>query len=486
MRRALMVVASAAIITLVSMVALACDSFEEGDAITPPPDGSPDTTPIPTDDGGGSDGAVVDATAPAETYARVAAGDTHACAIRDDQVYCWGDNSSGAVGQGGEEPCIAVDAGTGDAGPPGTCRPTAKIVPGLEGKKIVEVAAGAHQTCARTAEHEVYCWGSNASQRLGVDNTVVPISTASPRLVPIPPAYSMSLGNGGGCARVLVDGRITAWCWGNDRSGELGRGLLAPDDAGAAPAREPAGIAWDAPIDQVLLGFSVGCARSGAEVRCWGSSIAGGTGHPAGLFGDVPCPFGIGHCNATPTRVEWPSPFARIELVGAAFACAFDDLAPRCWGTNYNGALGQGGFDNADHPLPATPNTLTAVTTNVSMMRGRYSHVCAVTNDLDAYCWGSNGAGELGHSGGAACGNMKCDGNAKKVGGGGKIVEIAVGYAFTVALLDDGAVTAWGTNSNGALGHPPGSKGDLDCPRVNDAVPAAKCNPTPRVVEFVK
>lgn len=85
------------------------------------------------------------------TGAKAIAGrEHHMCAIMsDDTVKCWGDNSSGELGNGFiKSSAIAVDA------------------LGLDDVK--RITAGAHTTCALKGDHSVWCWGYNAGGSLGV------------------------------------------------------------------------------------------------------------------------------------------------------------------------------------------------------------------------------------------------------------------------------------------------------------------------------
>ncbi len=87
----------------------------------------------------------------------LAGGIRHACAVSGadggaDSVYCWGDNSSGAFGNG-----TRVSQGT----------PVPSV--GLPAS-LVGVAAGTG-TCALAADGSVYCWGANTNGEVGDGTT---------------------------------------------------------------------------------------------------------------------------------------------------------------------------------------------------------------------------------------------------------------------------------------------------------------------------
>lgn len=87
----------------------------------------------------------------------VAAGAQHACAlIESGKVLCWGDNKSGVLGNGSEDPSMV---------------PTEVL--GLA--DAVEITAGSHHNCARVASGAVHCWGDNTYGQLGVPD--IPMSS---------------------------------------------------------------------------------------------------------------------------------------------------------------------------------------------------------------------------------------------------------------------------------------------------------------------
>ncbi len=84
----------------------------------------------------------------------VVAGDSHTCAILEDaagdDVYCWGKNDAGEIGQ----PSGAMDR---------VSVPTQ--VDGVT--NVVKLASGSDHVCALTMSSDVYCWGSNGELQLG-------------------------------------------------------------------------------------------------------------------------------------------------------------------------------------------------------------------------------------------------------------------------------------------------------------------------------
>ena len=81
----------------------------------------------------------------------IAAGGTHTCAVENliYDVYCWGDNSNGQLGDGTN-----------------TNRDTATPVPFFTGN-VTKICAGSDHTCALTTDGRLYCWGYNFYGQLG-------------------------------------------------------------------------------------------------------------------------------------------------------------------------------------------------------------------------------------------------------------------------------------------------------------------------------
>jgi alpha-tubulin suppressor-like RCC1 family protein len=118
---------------------------------------------------------------------KVSVGTTHACALADAKVYCWGDNTYGQLGNLSTTSSaipVAVSLNeTAKPAVPSVCTATffvcvswstaipAQPVSGLVNKEVVDISAGENFTCALASDGTVACWGSGANGRLGSNDT---------------------------------------------------------------------------------------------------------------------------------------------------------------------------------------------------------------------------------------------------------------------------------------------------------------------------
>jgi hypothetical protein len=95
----------------------------------------------------------------------VAAGGTHACAIKSGALYCWGDNRDGQLGASSSQTCGGFDT---------PCSNTPLSVTNMD-SGVTAFAAGGSHTCA-IKSGALYCWGENMYGQLG-DGTTTDRST---------------------------------------------------------------------------------------------------------------------------------------------------------------------------------------------------------------------------------------------------------------------------------------------------------------------
>jgi alpha-tubulin suppressor-like RCC1 family protein len=131
-----------------------------------------------------------------------AAGFEHTCAIVDGgDVYCWGDNWKGQLGNG-------MSGNTADS-------PVPVKVSNLT--NATQITVGVWHSCALLAGGSVRCWGYNSSGQLGDGSDVdASIPTA---VVNIADVDTITSGSQHVCA-LHTDGSVS--CWGHNLYGQLG------------------------------------------------------------------------------------------------------------------------------------------------------------------------------------------------------------------------------------------------------------------------
>jgi alpha-tubulin suppressor-like RCC1 family protein len=143
---------------------------------------------------------------------RVATGGTHTCALRNDEtVWCWGNNSSGQLGNGALTGCNLL------CPPQNTYSETPVQAKNLT--NAVAIAAGSAHSCAVLADSGVKCWGSDF---IGEAGSPIGVALNTPRLIlNFSGATTISLG-GGHSFTIMTDGSTRSW--GNNFYGQLGNG----------------------------------------------------------------------------------------------------------------------------------------------------------------------------------------------------------------------------------------------------------------------
>ncbi len=202
--------------------------------------------------------------------------------LSDGSVWGWGNNSSGELGL-----------------QPGGCDSnysTPVQVPGLP-SDIKTVAAAAGTSYALTTDGQLYAWGDNSDGQLGTANPNVSPCAQGSNTYPEPEPVTfpgLSLGVvvlqiSAGCGyavAVMSDGSI--WAWGNDTHGQLGRGKEGPGAHGSVPKpveNWPPGSEADTGVHQISAGGNDQCdghvlvLLNDGDVWAWGTNTAGQLGN---------------------------------------------------------------------------------------------------------------------------------------------------------------------------------------------------------------
>ena len=311
----------------------------------------------------------------------VTTGGYHTCAlIAGGTVQCWGKNDWGQLGNGNR----------------GGFSTTPTNVSGIPaGLTVVAVVGGTSHTCALLSDKTVNCWGDNRSRQLGMGDNAptssarpVPVVTNSSTQAPLSGVTSLAATHDHACA-VQSGGASSGgpvYCWGYNYDGELGTGTFDNTTTVAIKVGTITAVAVGAGGDQSC---AVGPPTTGApyNVQCWGTDSEGeigGGSRDGGIYAYTPV-HALVSGNATIIALGWSHSCA--VLVGGAI---------QCWGYNYYGQLGNGSSgDTASSEVPVTVKSLSQA---VGLSGGDF-HTCAVVSAGAVYCWGGNGAWQLGNSG---------------------------------------------------------------------------------------
>lgn len=408
-------------LTLALLLVLGCGEGEEPTALTEAPAG---------------------ASAAALRFVQVSLGDDHSCGITAaHEVYCWGSNGSGELGNGtieGPELCGGLACST---------RPV-RVAGGLAFRQVS--AGGRFHSCGVTTDDVAYCWGTNAFGQLGEGT-----GNDSPRPVRVAGGLRFREVVAGVLHSCGVTTEHVAYCWGHNQAGELGNGDV--NEVGR-PARVARGLAFR----QLSAGEQLTCGlTTEGAAYCWGENTVGQLGigaadGPESCFtGDNTVP-----CSTRPARVVRGLRFTGIS-VGIAHVCGVTtDHLGYCWGWNSGGQLGQRTRGESEFCLEEL-----SCSTRPVRVTGRLSlaavdagatHTCGLTTAGEAYCWGTNVSGELGSgspSGLEPCPiGRYCSPRPLAVLGGFSFRSLGAGGGHSCGATAGGVAYCWGRNDEGQVG----------------------------------
>lgn len=277
---------------------------------------------------------------------------TTACAVASGDVYCWGRNHYGQIGDGTTED-----------------RSSPVKVPGIP--KATAVSTNDTATCALTEAKEVYCWGGGESGQIGTGDTSERV-TSPQKLNGLSDVKQLSANGGTVCA---IAAENDLYCWGNNGSGQLGDGTTEQRNT-------PVKVKNLQNVTSVSIGRSVNtdekiiyrtvCAVADGKVHCWGSNI-----NDDGY-------------RKVPVEVNGIENAQQVA-VDVSTACATSEGKLLCWGNNFYGQVGNGNTERV-----TTPTEVNGLS-DVEYVTTGFSTTCAEVASGDTYCWGLSGQGQIGN-----------------------------------------------------------------------------------------
>ncbi len=342
----------------------------------------------------------------AQPRLRIWAGALTTCVERfDKSIWCWGEGSTGELGNGQAFSSIVP------------VRATAWKEP------IHDLFLNLGRVCAINSAGDLYCLG------FGIGNA--PVKKHSFGSKPVSQSFTIT-----GMTDCVIDGEGVPWCWGQNNWGQAGNQLeeARPDvivipDTVTVPTKA---VAFGSRlVRDVAVAYGTSCAlivdgtvrcvgengntkklgrvlpektflslevpdigndilaieaaglyfcvrKQDKSVWCWGGDYSGHTGSES--EDEV----------APPIKLNTNQEFQQLALGGDSACGLATDSTVWCWG--YGGALGIGAT-NGRFPVPQRVSGLK----NVRSVSAGFNHVCAVTRDEQIYCWGSNERGQIGN-----------------------------------------------------------------------------------------
>jgi len=271
---------------------------------------------------------------------------------------CWGDNSSGELGNN-----TTTDS-------------TAPVK--VHGLSAVEsVTTGGRDACALVRNGGVWCWGGNGNGQLGDGTTTDRHTPVAVQGLPLKAAQVAAAGTHT-CA-LLIDGSV--WCWGSGGKGQLGDGSTSDSSTPVQVTGLPATVAIA--VGGNLFGAGSSCALTGAgAVFCWGWNDSGQLGNGTTTDSDVPVQV-----------TGLTSGVLAIADNGGSACATLISAQVDCWGDNSVDELGDGSSGGMS-AAPVTVSGLTSLGTSISSSNG--ASACALNVAAQAECWGWNTDGQLG------------------------------------------------------------------------------------------
>jgi alpha-tubulin suppressor-like RCC1 family protein len=430
--------------------------------------------------GAGSDGVIAPTTvgAPSDHWTAVATGGDHTCAIKDGEVYCWGENGNGEVrgnpggtqptpfkvptspstalpasgfsqiSAGGEHSCAIGD---GQLWCWGAKEAIGQDVSFMERVGTLadwsEVSAGKSHTCGISTSMGLLCFGRNDRGQLGqTDQQDRATPTAPANGLPAGVPLHVAAGAGFTCAimgTAATDTMGTLWCWGENGSKEV------DDNNGMNPIVNAEHIGTAADWTQITAGLRRVCGLHGGHAYCWGSNFFGGLGN------------GVWNISGGSINAADLGEADDIELGNSTNNGSYDELGclstgghTKCWGQNNHGDLGAGIAANQ------TPRPVEVQSPNdhawTHIVIG-HRHSCGITDDRSVFCWGENADGEVtgvrgrGTQSAPCIPDEPCDQPLPILAAVPSADQVTDGWYYT-CVRDGSAITCFGNDDHNQLG----------------------------------
>ncbi len=403
----------------------------------------------------------------------LAAGNTHSVVLANDgNMYSWGGNAHGVLGNNSTSPSLV---------------PVAVVMNGaLVGKTVTAISASYLHNLVIASDGKVYGWGANGVGELGEGTGVSqysPVAVNMSGVLAGKTVTAISTGLLHGLA-LASDGNL--YTWGENFDGQLGNGLSGSENSSWVPvAVDMSGVLAGKTLTRIDAGWKHNIVQADdGSLFSWGENTNGQLGNATNISSNVPVAVNPlimppaattyltpanGSTNvAQAALLTWeysdgatgyyfhlgtdnpPTNISNLDL--SEVSNFFQDPALTNYGTTYywsvtpyNAAGEASGVQVWSFTTMADPqmNNPLAAGDAHNLFRG---------SDGNLYSWGLNAEGQLGDAS-LAPSNFPVSTDMSGVLAGKTLAGVVGGEAFSLALTTDGGVYAWGRNIHGQLGN---------------------------------
>lgn len=359
---------------------------------------------------------------------QVSGGTNYSCLLAsDDNVYCWGTNNSGQLGNGRTADRLI---------------PTKSIAGPLLNKNLSAIAVNLAM-CAADQSGIPYCWGDNANGQTGAGNSIgIYTPTAVDRSGALSGKTIKKFASGLYHVCAIASDNLP-YCWGNNGSS----GHFGNNDTNGNTAQQVymSGVLNGKTVKDITTGQEHTCVISNDDLPyCWGLNSNGQLGNNSTAV------------TLQPVEVQMSGVLSgktvKSITAGAFHTCMItnDDLA-YCWGYNWIGMLGDGTYSQSTTPRAVVTSGVLSGKTFKSIAAGVF-HTCAIASDDKPYCWGYNAEGQLGDNSYVSS-NVPVTVNSTGILAKRTVKSISSGDNHVCVVTNLNEASCWGTNKYGQLGN---------------------------------
>ena len=366
----------------------------------------------------------------------------HTVALTSDgQIYAWGRNESGQLGDG-TNTASTLPVAVRTVGTP------------FAGKKAVQVVAGgwegAHSLALGT-DGTVYSWGRNLNGQLGDqttnDTTIVTFAKINFNSSPTPPLKAMAISEESSAevrwSTPIFNGTFTISDYVIQYRETGTEAWSEVTTSGSNTSKQITGL-----TNEKVYQFRV-AAKTNVGVGDY-SSIVLAMPHKKPTITSVTPVIGPteGNQEVTINGTDFALKTNKLNQVSACANCSIAlsmDGKVFSWGWNQNGDLGNGNSSDVNIPVAVKTEGTPMKSKTISQISSGGIHNLALSMDGKVYAWGDNNNGQLG-DGTTNNSNVPV---AVKTNGtdmdGKTIVQVSAGDEHTIALDTEGNIYEWGT-----------------------------------------